>query len=71
MRIDELERTLERLERAGELERVKLIYTITEHANPTRDQPGRRAARAAGRAGPTVVEAATGSSSWRTPPIAA
>jgi 2-aminoadipate transaminase len=35
MRIEELERTLERLETEGQLERVKLIYTIPEHANPT------------------------------------
>jgi 2-aminoadipate transaminase len=33
--LDELEATLERLEAAGELDRVKLIYTIPEHANPT------------------------------------
>ena len=31
----ELEATLERLESEGQLERVKLIYTIPEHANPT------------------------------------
>jgi 2-aminoadipate transaminase len=35
MRIEQLEETLERLERSGELDRVKLIYTIPEHANPT------------------------------------
>jgi 2-aminoadipate transaminase len=35
MRIDLLEETLERLESEGQLERVKLIYTIPEHANPT------------------------------------
>ncbi len=35
MRIDQLEQTLERIERAGELSRVKLIYTIPEHANPS------------------------------------
>ncbi len=35
LRLDELEATLERLEAQGELERVKLIYTIPEHANPT------------------------------------
>jgi 2-aminoadipate transaminase len=35
MRIDQLEATLERLEAEGQLERVKLIYTIPEHANPT------------------------------------
>jgi 2-aminoadipate transaminase len=33
--VDELEATLKRLESHGELERVKLIYTIPEHANPT------------------------------------
>ncbi len=33
--LDELESTLESLDRSGELERVKLIYTIPEHANPT------------------------------------
>jgi 2-aminoadipate transaminase len=33
--LDELEAALERLEAQGELERVKLIYTIPEHANPT------------------------------------
>ncbi len=35
LRLDELEATLERLESEGLLERVKLIYTIPEHANPT------------------------------------
>ncbi len=35
MRIDRLEATLARLESEGQLERVKLIYTIPEHANPT------------------------------------
>jgi 2-aminoadipate transaminase len=35
LRLDELEATLERLEAEGQLERVKLIYTIPEHANPT------------------------------------
>ncbi len=35
MRIDDLEQTLERLEFEGQLDRVKLIYTIPEHANPT------------------------------------
>jgi 2-aminoadipate transaminase len=33
--LDVLESTLERLEAEGQLERVKLIYTIPEHANPT------------------------------------
>src|SRR5262249_26178761 len=33
--LDELEATLQRLDEHGELERVKLIYTIPEHANPT------------------------------------
>jgi 2-aminoadipate transaminase len=35
LRLDRLEATLAHLERKGELERVKLIYTIPEHANPT------------------------------------
>src|SRR5436853_3412 len=35
LRLDELEATLGRLEDSGQLERVKLIYTIPEHANPT------------------------------------
>jgi 2-aminoadipate transaminase len=35
LRLDELEATLERLEAEGQLERVKLIYTIPEHANPS------------------------------------
>jgi 2-aminoadipate transaminase len=35
LRLDELEAMLERLEIQGQLERVKLIYTIPEHANPT------------------------------------
>jgi 2-aminoadipate transaminase len=35
LRLDALEATLRRLEQSGELERVKLIYTIPEHANPT------------------------------------
>jgi 2-aminoadipate transaminase len=33
--LDELETTLKRLEDQGQRERVKLIYTIPEHANPT------------------------------------
>jgi 2-aminoadipate transaminase len=35
MRLDVLERTLEDLESRGLLGRVKLIYAVTEHANPT------------------------------------
>lgn len=35
LRIDALETTLADLERRGELDRVKLIYTISEHSNPT------------------------------------
>jgi 2-aminoadipate transaminase len=35
LRLDELEATLEHLEADGQLERVKLIYTIPEHANPS------------------------------------
>jgi 2-aminoadipate transaminase len=35
LRLDELEATLERLEAQGQLERVKLVYTIPEHANPS------------------------------------
>jgi 2-aminoadipate transaminase len=35
LRLDALEATLEWLESRGELARVKLIYTIPEHANPT------------------------------------
>jgi 2-aminoadipate transaminase len=35
LRLDELEATLESLQHEGQLERVKLIYTIPEHANPT------------------------------------
>jgi 2-aminoadipate transaminase len=35
LRIDALEATLEDLERRGLLGRVKLIYTVTEHSNPT------------------------------------
>ncbi len=35
LQLDELETTLERLEADGQLERVKLIYTIPEHANPS------------------------------------
>lgn len=35
LRLDALEETLGRLEANGELDRVKLIYTIPEHANPT------------------------------------
>jgi 2-aminoadipate transaminase len=33
--LDSLERTLADLEHRGELDRVKLIYTISEHSNPT------------------------------------
>jgi len=35
LRLEELEAALKRLEDQGQLERVKLIYTIPEHANPT------------------------------------
>jgi 2-aminoadipate transaminase len=35
LRLDALEATLEELEGRGLLGRVKLIYTVTEHANPT------------------------------------
>jgi 2-aminoadipate transaminase len=35
LRLDGLEAALGRLEAEGQLERVKLIYTISEHANPT------------------------------------
>ena len=35
LRLDALESTLQRLEAEGRLDRVKLIYTITEHSNPT------------------------------------
>ena len=35
LRLDDLEETLRRLEASGELPRVKLIYTISEHSNPT------------------------------------
>ena len=35
MRLDALDATLAGLEARGELGRVKLIYTITEHSNPT------------------------------------
>ncbi len=35
LKLDALEHTLRDLEARGELNRVKLIYTITEHANPT------------------------------------
>ncbi len=35
MRLDALEAALEEIEARGELDRVKLIYTISEHSNPT------------------------------------
>ena len=35
MKLDALEATLESLEARGELDRVKLIYTISEHSNPS------------------------------------
>ena len=35
LRIDALEATLADLEARGELDRVKLIYTVSEHSNPT------------------------------------
>jgi 2-aminoadipate transaminase len=35
LRIDALDRTLARIQSDGQLERVKFIYTIPEHANPT------------------------------------
>ncbi len=35
LRIDALEQVLARIQAQGELDRVKLIYTIPEHANPT------------------------------------
>ena len=33
--LDDLEHALERLEREGRLDRLKLIYTVSEHGNPT------------------------------------
>ena len=35
MNLDRLEETLERLEREGRLDRLKLIYTVSEHGNPS------------------------------------
>jgi 2-aminoadipate transaminase len=35
MKLDSLEATLEGLEARGELDRVKLIYTVSEHSNPS------------------------------------
>lgn len=35
LRLDALDATLAEIEARGELDRVKLIYTITEHSNPT------------------------------------
>lgn len=35
LRLDALESVLEEIEARGELDRVKLIYSITEHSNPT------------------------------------
>lgn len=35
LRLDALEATLAEIEARGELDRVKLIYTISEHSNPT------------------------------------
>lgn len=35
LKIDALEATLADLERQGQLDRVKLLYTISEHSNPT------------------------------------
>ncbi|WP_435005907.1 PLP-dependent aminotransferase family protein [Tundrisphaera lichenicola] len=35
MKLDDLEATLAGLEARGELDRVKLIYTVTEHSNPS------------------------------------
>jgi 2-aminoadipate transaminase len=35
MRLDSLEATLRDIDARGELDRVKLIYTVSEHANPT------------------------------------
>lgn len=33
--LNSLERALEEIERRGELDRVKLVYTVSEHGNPT------------------------------------
>ncbi len=35
LRVDDLERVLADLDRQGKLDRVKLIYTISEHSNPS------------------------------------
>ena len=48
LRLDSLEETLADLEAQGLLDRVKLIYTVTEHANPTGNS------LAEGRRGPLV-----------------
>ena len=51
LRLDRLEATLARLESEGLLERVKLIYTIPEHANPTGISLAASAPEASRRAG--------------------
>jgi 2-aminoadipate transaminase len=35
LRVDALDRTLDRIQADGQLDRVKFVYTIPEHANPT------------------------------------
>ncbi len=59
MRIDDLEQTLERLEFEGQLDRVKLIYTIPEHANPTGVSLAAITTAAAARGGTKMVEKTT------------
>jgi 2-aminoadipate transaminase len=70
LRLDALEATLAAIEARGELDRVKLIYTISEHSNPT------GLSLAADRRGPWsswpgAGRRRAGSSSWRTRPTGA
>ena len=55
----------------GQLERVKLIYTIPGARQSDRDQPRRRASPTVGGAGAEMVEDGTGFSCWRIPHIVA
>ena len=68
MRLDALEATLEELEASGLLDRVKLIYTVTEHSNPTGISmvEDRRSGSWSSRPGTGPGGAAIASSSWKT-----
>ncbi len=71
LRLDALEATLTDLESQGLLDRVKLIYTISEHSNPSGISLAADRASAARPTRTKMVQAPNYFPFWKTPPIAA